>query len=172
MTEQVLKLFHKDPLIVTEKGCWEWPRARNKPRGGYGQITTREPNYGKRHCYLTHRIAFELANGPIPEKMAVCHRCDNPPCCNPNHLFLGTKRDNWNDMFAKKRNPRGSKHHWSKLTEKVVLKIVERLPQASNSKIAKEFAISDTCVSNIRCGKTWADFTGRPRTKAANTGAK
>ncbi len=85
-------------------GCLEWTGARGT--GGYGA-------YGEVQGETrTHRIAWALANGPIPPGMVVCHRCDNPPCCMPAHLFLGTARVNANDKAAKGRHSR----HYNKLT--------------------------------------------------------
>jgi hypothetical protein len=103
--------------------CWEWQGCRTvgdaKRTGGYGQLTMR------RKGRIAHRVAWELANeASILPGYCVCHRCDNPPCCNPAHLFLGTKRDNSRDRDAKGRNgvhtrpervPRGDAHWMSKL---------------------------------------------------------
>ncbi len=85
--------------------CWIWRRSTNKK--GYGQITI-EPG----RTMLAHRLAWELARGPIPDGLSVCHHCDNPPCCRPDHLFLGTRADNNRDMEQKGRaRKRGQPHH-------------------------------------------------------------
>lgn len=80
---------------VTENDCWEW-QGWKLPKG-YGGI-----NYLGKKIY-THRLAWILKHGPIPYKLHVLHRCDNPPCINPNHLFLGTNRDNILDCISKGR---------------------------------------------------------------------
>ncbi len=78
--------------------CWEWQRSRCSD--GYGRFSWRgAPDY-------SHRVAWQLTNGPIPDGMLVCHRCDNPPCVNPAHLFLGTHADNVRDMQTKGRAKR------------------------------------------------------------------
>lgn len=77
--------------------CWEWRGFRGA--NGYGKAhLTRKPST------YAHRIAWTLTNGPIPKGMHVCHHCDNPPCCNPAHLFLGTAKDNVHDMMVKGRH--------------------------------------------------------------------
>lgn len=79
-------------------GCWLWTAKRNQ--GGYGAV--REAGPGSRFL-STHRLSFEMANGQIPKGLMVCHSCDNPPCVNPDHLFLGTAIDNIRDCIAKGR---------------------------------------------------------------------
>ena len=84
-------------------GCWEWTAYLNKQ--GYGR-------YGiGSNVYRAHRLAFEEAYGPIPEGMFVCHKCDNPSCVRPDHLFLGTNSDNLKDCSAKGRHPNANKTH-------------------------------------------------------------
>lgn len=80
---------------MAKPDCREWPGR--KGRNGYGLLTLRGGTL------YAHRVVWELVNGPIPEGMEVCHTCDNPPCCNPAHLFLGTHQDNMLDMAQKGR---------------------------------------------------------------------
>jgi len=83
--------------------CWEWNGARNDH--GYGRKMS-----GSKESY-THRLAWTWANGPIPSGGHICHSCDNPPCCNPHHLFLGTREDNMRDSVRKGRH-----HNKNKVT--------------------------------------------------------
>ncbi len=83
-------------------GCWPWVAYKN--RKGYGQLRA-----GGRGI-LAHRMAYVLTNGPIPDGLFVCHTCDNPICCNPAHLFLGTNTDNMQDAAKKGRTVKGDKH--------------------------------------------------------------
>lgn len=78
-------------------GCWEWQGYR-MPKG-YGQV-----GIGHSGLILAHRLAWELTHGPVPTDLFVLHHCDNPPCCNPDHLWLGTKADNNRDMAQKGRH--------------------------------------------------------------------
>lgn len=85
--------------------CWPWTGLRTK---GYGRF-----KFGDKARIYAHRFAYELANGPIPRdqgEILVMHTCDNPPCCNPAHLRIGTDRDNIHDCIAKGRFSRGKKH--------------------------------------------------------------
>ena len=83
--------------------CWPW-RAKRQMRGG---------DYGHFESKLAHRIAFELHYGIAPGNKCVCHSCDNPPCCNPAHLWLGTRKENMDDMRRKGREPAIQRRHRS-----------------------------------------------------------
>jgi len=89
----------KQRTTLTPSGCWEWSGAK-RHGVGYGVVQAD----GK--FLYTHRLAYMICIGDIPPKRIVCHRCDNPPCCNPDHLFLGTHKDNWRDMMMKGRGGR------------------------------------------------------------------
>lgn len=84
-------------IRIDESGCWIWTAGRNKL--GYGRFGLP----GQYKTVQAHRFAYEQFYGPIPEGMFVCHHCDNPPCVNPEHLFVGTHVDNMKDMWSKGR---------------------------------------------------------------------
>ena len=146
--------------VAKSDGCWEWTRGKN--RGGYGKFRTRG-RHGKFH--RAHRAAWELTNGPIPDGLCVCHRCDNPPCCNPAHLFLGTQAENLRDMVAKGRGPSGAElgrrsageaNGNRKLTALQVSEILARLAQGQTSvSIAAAYGVDRSNIRLIANGKTW-----------------
>lgn len=102
-----------------------------------------------------HRVAYELANGFIDSTLDVCHTCDNPPCCNPAHLWQGTAAENIRDMFAKGRNRHvvGEAHHKSKLTLADVLDI--RSSNDSQRALARRYGVSKTAIRDILRRKNW-----------------
>jgi hypothetical protein len=127
-------------------GCLEWISKRRS----YGVISVN----GRQ--YRAHRLAYQACNGVIPDGLLVCHKCDNPPCFNPSHLFLGTHLDNVQDAARKGRTSRGERHIHAVLTEACARQIKARL--AAGEKvipIAKDFAVSSAVVQSIRAGKTW-----------------
>jgi predicted XRE-type DNA-binding protein len=127
------------------KDCWNWSLSHTKD--GYGQLRC-----GKKMVHA-HRVAYEFSYGSIPNNYQVLHRCDNPSCCNPVHLFLGTQLDNIADMVHKKRNsaPRGEHNPKHKLSDKQVLEIQQYFLNtgAFQEDIAKKFEISQGQVSKI-----------------------
>lgn len=134
--------------------CWPWQASVNET--GYGRLTA-----GRGINLKAHRVACELTRGPIPAGMSVLHKCDNPPCCNPSHLFFGTKKDNTRDMLAKGRGsppPRrsGAEHPSAKLDEASARKIIA--DQRSHRAIASEYGISSMTVFRLKNGKTWKNL--------------
>jgi len=104
------RFWDKVAVAADDEGCWEWTASTNKL--GYGWFGAH------RKTHLAHRVSWELNVGPIPEGSHVLHRCDNPPCIRPGHLFLGTDADNMADMVAKRRHWRhGATHCFSGLHE-------------------------------------------------------
>ena len=130
--------------------CWIWTAA--KMRHGYGMIAVK---WIKRRAEGAHRASWVMANGPIPNKLHVLHKCDNRPCVNPSHLFLGTKKDNMIDAVKKGRVHLGELHGMTKLTWKDVNVIRSLSAFFPQSKIARQFSSSQSTVSNILSRKTW-----------------
>jgi hypothetical protein len=96
-------------IIKDEKGCWNWSKSKSK--SGYGAIHFRDQKM------RAHRVSYLVFVGEVPLGQLVCHKCANPLCVNPEHLFLGTHKDNSRDMVNKKRVPRGTGAGLSKLNE-------------------------------------------------------
>lgn len=144
-SEDVWKRIYKR----NENDCWEWEGYKDKD--GYGTIHL---EYKTRRV---HRIVYELTYGSIPNRLYVLHKCDNPSCCNPNHLFIGTVQDNSDDQKRKRRTTVGDKHGRSKLTEKNILEI-KRLYNTGDyyqSDLGKLFNISHQEISRIINNKRW-----------------
>lgn len=132
--------------INNKTGCIEWQKGRQS--GGYGNIRFRGNDWS------AHRVSWVLNDGEIPKDLHVCHTCDNPPCINPDHLFLGTMTDNLADAASKGRMPRGEKHHEAKLTEKDVIAIREM--GGLRTEIAKKFNVCPSNITAIKKRRSWA----------------
>lgn len=125
--------------------CWLWTGAINSSNG-YGRI---------RHNKYTHRVSYEFHFGAIPKGLFVCHRCDNPPCVRPDHLFLGTPGDNMRDMHSKQRQACGSQRS-RLLTEDQVAAIRQRYAAGERQCVlAREYTVSPVTMHNIVHNKTW-----------------
>lgn len=147
-TSDVLRFQSK--VKVMPSGCHEWHSARN--RKGYGYFTV-----GGKQRYA-HRVAWEMVNGPIPDGMLCCHTCDNPSCVNPEHIFIGTHKDNTLDATIKGRRaiPTGEKNPLSKLTEDGVREIRESISRGeSQGSIAHRYGVSRSVVCEIGSRKAW-----------------
>lgn len=144
---------HVKPINGTQpNACWLWDGQLND--GGYGVFKLR----GKRQ--FAHRFAYGAYCGPIPKGLDVCHRCDNPRCVNPSHLFTGTAGENIADMIAKGRHKvwRGQENGSAKLTLDDVEKIRSLYASGGIRQIdlARQFGVSQTAVSAIVLRKSWS----------------
>ena len=135
--------------------CWEWTAFRDK--NGYGTIAD-GPAGGQIH-HRAHRFSYAHYVGPIPEGLFVLHRCDNPPCVNPAHLFVGTPSDNTQDAMAKGRwnPPRGTRNSRAVLTEdQVRASRALYVPRKfSFRRIARVLGVSEYATKEVIQGNNW-----------------
>lgn len=155
MISTILERF-KSRFVMGEVGkCWEWPGEKIKR--GYGTISVWN---GKKRVArsLAHRVSWEAFHGePPPASGVVCHSCDNPPCCNPEHLFVGTQADNLKDMWSKGRghtaNTGVGNMGSAKLQKSQVLSI--RNSSEGDRDTALQFGVSRRTVRDIKSRRTW-----------------
>ncbi len=132
-------------------GCWEW--VASCAGAGYGQMKL--PKQRKQE--YSHRLAYMIYKGPIGENQFVCHTCDNTKCCNPDHLFLGTQKENLQDMKDKNRHLAGAKNAMAKLTDADVVKIRSCLESGmAQLQVARAFNVSQVTISRISRRERWA----------------
>lgn len=134
-----------------EDECWNWKRSTD--RLGYARIS---PGGRGSTPMLAHRMSWETYRGPIPDGMCVCHRCDNPSCVNPSHLFLGTKKENSEDMVTKRRSrgaPPGVNHPRAKLNPEKVRII--RTCSTGPAELARRFGVTGSTICNVRSRRVW-----------------
>lgn len=132
--------------------CWPFSGGY-KAKGGHGQIVIGTRKTGG-ILIGSHRLAWTLTNGPIPKDMCVCHKCDNPPCCNPDHLFLGTASENFADMRRKGRarggSLKGEINRNSRFTDEQVKQIRDKYSSGkSQREIGEEYGVGQTTISYI-----------------------
>jgi len=141
--EAIKKRFMDKVMPEPNSGCWLW--AGSSVKNGYGQVRV---NY---KLYLSHRISHELFKGEIPDGMNVLHTCDVRCCVNPDHLFLGTQKDNVQDMIAKGRRIHTKLNQFQVRTIKRLLSFGTLL----NIEIAEIFKVSPSTISAIKHGRNW-----------------
>lgn len=160
LTPKDIVRFSKAFIIGDPEECWEWQRLRGP--SGYGRFGIGRNAQRLRYA---HRVSWTFFKGPIPKDLLILHRCDNPPCVNPNHLFLGTYDDNAKDRAAKGRNKyqRGEKSPRALLTEKHVREIVSALREGVKIKhLAVKYSVTRSAINNICFGTNWKHITAPP----------
>ena len=137
------EMFEDRYIPEPNSGCWIWLGYGDK--NGYGTF------YPRGERWKAHRYSWTIHNGPIPDGLMVCHRCDVPACVNPTHLFLGTQQDNISDCILKNR--RGG----IKLTEEQVLEIrkIYTRKHGEKTRLSEQYGISNQQICDILNNKYW-----------------
>lgn len=156
MTKHNLSFEDRFMLYVQKSdnpnGCWEW--TGSKLPNGYGGFEI------KHKKYLSHRVSYALFINMIPDGLEVLHKCDNKSCVNPSHLFLGTQKDNMQDMKNKNRQARmkGETNGSHKLIKQEIYKIREMIEQKfyTQKELANMFGVNEKTIRRIKLGKTWS----------------
>lgn len=147
-----------DAIKINNNGCWEWVKNRNKD--GYGGLRY------KSKTWMAHRLSYTFYKGPIPEGMLVCHKCDNPPCINPDHLFIGNNSDNMMDAYRKgrwkgvlgyrKKTCKGENHWYSKFKPEIILEIRKLFKSGLRIiDICNKYNMNHATVSDICKRRSW-----------------
>lgn len=153
LSEEQLQRFWEKVTKGSPDECWNWNASKDDL--SYGTV------FLEKKCRRAHRVVFFLSKGPFPNVLKVCHTCDNPSCCNPKHLWLGTDADNVRDRDAKGRLINGKKYYGSshvksKLTEREVLQI-RALSKFGwwQRELAEMYGVSQVTIHRIVRGTRW-----------------
>lgn len=145
--ERIRKYYEKH--VIKQEGCWDWSGIIQWT--GYATLNIRPP-------IKAHRASWILHNGEIPKGLLVCHTCDNRKCTNPDHLWLGTHKENIQDKIKKGRSntPKGIQLKVAKITEEQVIEIRLKLKNGLTcSEIGRQYRISRKIISRIKNNDTW-----------------
>jgi hypothetical protein len=144
--------------VDSDTGCWNWNHYK-KP-SGYGTY------WNGKKTVNAHKHYYEQANGPVPAGLQLCHKCNNPSCVNPDHMYVGTAKENASDKVKSNRcyRPIGSKNGMSKLTEhdvEIIREMYRRHPSGKKQRtglstfLSSWFGITSSTVSMIKYKKRW-----------------
>lgn len=134
--------------IDKKTNCWNYTMYKDKR--GYGRTTY------KNKTWLLHRLSYYLFRGKFKKDKYICHKCDNTSCINPDHLFVGTQKDNMQDMISKGRDGFGENHPCAKLNEKQVKDIRKKIKFGlSLREIAKQYDVNFTSIRSIKHYRAW-----------------
>ncbi len=145
-------------VTVAKDGCWLWMHKQTKHRHDYGRI-----KIAKGKVIMAHRAVYESLAGKIPKGKILCHKCDNPRCVNPDHIFIGTHLDNCHDCLSKGRRQavKGEAHYAARLNSEQVLEIYRDRSGNSQFVLAAKYGCSQRNISAIKRGVTWKHITLR-----------
>lgn len=146
----LLERFERSYIPEPMSGCWLWTGSQTK---GYGSIHIK----GERNPGRAHVVSYRLFKGEVPPGMMVRHKCDVRACVNPDHLLLGTSRDNMDDAIARGRHTHGVIHARAKLDDEKVRLI--RKDCRTEEVVAADYGVSQSTISNIRTRKRWKHVT-------------
>ena len=147
-------------LVQKSDGCWLWQGHREP--FGYGIIYEKRDSIRNGKRWKAHRLSWTIHYGDIPERVHVLHKCDNPPCVRPDHLFLGTQQDNMTDMCQKGRHkcnfPKGFDHYHSKLTEEQIryIRTSDISKRGTIVRLARECNVSHVTIRNVLNRKVYS----------------
>lgn len=133
------------------KGCWVWKGYCQ----AFGHGAIQRVVDGKPKTILAHRRSWTLLVGPLPARACLLHHCDNPPCVNPEHLYIGTRQDNMRDKVDRNRTHKGQDSALSKLTDAQVLEIRRLRGVVVASELAKRFGVSQNYIYQIQRREVW-----------------
>lgn len=152
-----MERFWDKVLIIPFSECWEWTGSRNKEGYGHFRIANK--------VVKAHRVSFELKNGPIPKYSLICHKCDNPSCVNPCHLFLGTHKDNKMDCVSKNRHYKYGKpphvpgekcgQHFLKEKQVIAIRKEYRNGYGEMTRLAIKYGVTRGSIYRIITRKNW-----------------